>query len=326
MTMTFTKFSTIFGLAVGLAAAAVGPARAETQFITIGTGGVTGVYYPLGGAICRLVNKDRKTQGIRCSVESTGASVYNARAIRNGELDFGVVQSDVQVAAIEGVGRFAEDGPNPDLRAMFSIHPEPMQLMARLDSGIGDIKDLKGKRVNIANPGSGSRAMAGLIMDYAGVGKGDFALASELKSSEQASALCDGKIEAAFWVAGLPNGSTMEAASTCAIKLIPLSGGWVDKLLAGNKAYAHAIIPGGMYPGNESDVATFGPKATIVTSAKTSDKVAYAVTKAVFDNFEAFKKLHPAFSRLVASEMVVDGLSAPLHPGALKYYKERGWK
>ncbi len=298
---------------------------AEDRFITIGTGGVTGVYYPTGGSICRLVNKDRKNHNMRCSVESTGGSVYNTRTIRSGELDFGIVQSDVQAAAVVGKKQFADDGAFSKLRTLLSVHPEPMHVMARADSGINSVKDFKGKRVNIGNPGSGQRVLAEMIMSYAGIGKGDLALASELKSSEQAAALCDGKVDAAIWAAGLPNGSTMEATSTCDIKILPMTGGWVDKLLSENKAYARATIPGGLYSGNADDIKSYGPKATFVTSADTSDDVVYTVVKAIFDNFDTFKKLHPAFGRLVEAEMISDGLTAPLHPGAVKYYKERGW-
>ena len=315
-----------FAIAAALTLGMAGAANAQDQtFITIGTGGVTGVYYPTGGAICRLVNKDRKEHGIRCSVESTGGSVYNARTIRQGELDFGVIQSDVQVASINGTGAFADDGPYGDLRSLFSVHPEPMHVMARADAGISDIDGLKGKKVNIANPGSGTRVLAETLMAYNGIEVGDFALAAELKSSEQAAALCDGKIDATIWAAGLPNGSSQEATSTCDVKIVPLTGAGIDKLLSENTAYASATIPGGMYPGNPDDIPSWGPKATFVTSAQTSEDVVYAVVKGVFDNFDDFKKLHPAFSRLVESEMIKDGLTADLHPGAVKYYKERGW-
>ena len=206
----------LLGMAAG-ATLSIGSAAiaAEKQFITIGTGGVTGVYYPTGGAICRLVNKGRKTHGIRCSVESTGGSVYNTRTIREGELDFGVVQSDVQAAAIAGTGKFADDGAYADLRAVFSVHPEPLHVMVRADSGITSVADFADKRVNIANPGSGTRVLAETLMAAAGVSPADFALAAELKSSEQSAALCDGKIDATIWAAGLPNGSSMEATSTC---------------------------------------------------------------------------------------------------------------
>ena len=318
------KICSIF-LTLGAAVALSLPAQAQDRFITIGTGGVTGVYYPTGGAICRLVNKDRKEHGIRCSVESTGGSVYNTRTIRQGELDFGVVQSDVQAAALAGTGKFADDGAYKDLRALFSVHPEPMHLMARADSGISKVADMKGKKVNIANPGSGTRVLAETLMKYSDLEASDFALAAELKSSEQAAALCDGKLDASIWAAGLPNGSSQEATNTCDIRIIPLSGRNIDKLLADNPAYAAATIPGGMYPGNPNDIPSWGPKATFVTSADTPDDVVYAVVKGVFGNFADFKKLHPAFGRLVEKEMIKDGLSAPLHPGAAKYYKEQGW-
>lgn len=313
------------GAAVAATMGLAGAASAQQTFITIGTGGVTGVYYPTGGAICRLVNKGRKEHGVRCSVESTGGSVYNTRTIREGELDFGVVQSDVQSAAIEGVRAFDGDEPYGDLRAVFSVHPEPMHVMVRGDSGIDSVMAMKGKRVNIGNPGSGTRVLADVMMENAGVTPADFALAAELKSSEQAAALCDGKIDAAIWAAGLPNGSTMEATSTCDIKLLDLTTSGMDKVLASNKAYAAATIPGGLYPGNDSDVASWGPKATFVTDAKTSDEVVYVLVKSIFENFDDFKKLHPAFGRLTEKEMIKDGLSAPLHPGAAKYYAERGW-
>ena len=322
--MTFRK--TIAGAVAAAALAVSGIAFAQGQkFITIGTGGVTGVYYPTGGAICRLVNKGRKQHGLRCSVESTGGSVYNTRTIRQGELDFGVVQSDVQAAALSGTGAFKDDGAYPDLRAVFSVHPEPMQVMVRADSGIRSVADMKGKKVNIANPGSGTRVLAEILLKYHNVSPSDFALAAELKSSEQAAALCDGKLDATIWAAGLPNGSSQEATSSCDVRIIPLKGPAIDKLLSDNSAYAKATIPGGMYPGNPSDIPSWGPKATFVTSAGTPNDVVYALVSSVFENFGDFKKLHPAFGRLKESEMITDGLTAPLHPGAVRYYKERGW-
>lgn len=316
----------VLGLVAAATMGLAGAATAEQSFVTIGTGGVTGVYYPTGGAICRLVNKGRKEHNIRCSVESTGGSVYNTRTIRQGELDFGIVQSDVQAAAVSGTGKFSEDGAYPELRALFSVHPEPMHVMARADAGINSVADFKDKKVNIGNPGSGTRVLAENLMKYYGVAASDFALASELKSSEQAAALCDGKIDATIWAAGLPNGSSQEATSTCNVKILDLSGAGRDALLADNSAYAAALIPGGLYPNNDDDIQSWGPKATFVTSAGTPDEVVYAVVSAVFENFDAFKKLHPAFARLQESEMIVDGLTAEVHPGAMKYYKERGWK
>ena len=321
--MSFMK--PLFAAAMLVGASVAVPVASADEFVTIGTGGVTGVYYPTGGSICRLVNKDRKEHGIRCSVESTGGSVYNTRTIRAGELNFGVVQSDVQAAGLAGTGKFEDEGPFEGLRAIFSVHPEPVQVMVRADAGINSVADMAGKRVNIGNPGSGTRVLAEAQMAASGVSASDFALASELKSSEQAAALCDGKIDAAFWAAGLPNGSAMEATSTCDIKILDLASSGLDKVLASNSAYAPATIPGGLYPGNPDDIASWGPKATFVSSTDTSEEVVYVVVKAVFDNFEDFKKLHPAFARLKEEEMIKDGLTAELHAGAVKYYKERGW-
>jgi hypothetical protein len=305
-------------------AAALASAQ-EDQFITIGTGGVTGVYYPAGGAICRLVNADRQEHGIRCSVESTGGSVYNVNTMRQGELDFGIVQSDVQYNALKGLGaEFEGQGPFAGLRAVFALHPEPFTLLARADSAIATFDDLKGERVNVSNPGSGSRATFEVLMDAKGWNMDDFALASELKSAEQSSALADNNVDAIAFIVGHPNGSIQEATTTVDANLIPVSGPEVDALVDKNPYFSKAVIPGGMYPGNPDDVETFGVRATFVTRADVSDEAVYQVVKAVFENFEDFKKLHPAFALLDKEEIVTGGLSAPLHPGAERYFKEAG--
>ena len=299
-------------------------ANAADRFVTVGTGGVTGVYYPTGGAICRLVNKGRQSHGIRCSVESTGGSIYNLNSIRQGELDLGVAQSDWQYHAYNGTGKFEEAGENKDLRALFSLHPEPFNVLARKDANIVSIKDLKGKRVNIGNPGSGQRGTMEVVMKALGWSMDDFALASELNSREQAKALCDGKVDAIIFVVGHPNGSIKEATTTCDSVLVNVSGPEISKLVEEQSYYRSATIPGGMYSGNREDVATFGVAATFVTSAALPDDIAYEVVKAVFANFEQFQRLHPAFGHLKKEEMVSAGLSAPLHPGAVRYYKEAG--
>jgi TRAP transporter TAXI family solute receptor len=295
-----------------------------TQYVTIGTGGVTGVYYPTGGAICRLVNKSRKEHGIRCSVESTGGSVYNLNTIRAGELDMGVAQSDWQYHAYNGTSKFKDQGANKDLRAVFSVHPEPFTVVARKDSGVTDFMQLKGKRVNIGNPGSGQRGTMEVLMGALGWTNADFKLASELKSSEQSKALCDNKVDAMVFTVGHPSGSIKEASTSCDSVLVNVTGPAVDKLVADNDYYRTATVPGGMYRGSDADTQTFGVGATFVTSSKVSEEVIYQVVKAVFENFDDFKKLHPAFANLKREEMIKDGLSAPLHKGAAKYYKEAG--
>jgi len=304
---------------------AYSPAAFAEEFITIGTGGVTGVYYPTGGAICRLVNKSRKEHGVRCSVESTGGSVYNINTIREGELEFGVAQSDWQYHAYNGTSKFKDKGKFEDLRAVFSVHPEPFTVVARADSGIKNVQDLKGKRVNIGNPGSGQRGTMEVLMEALGWKTSDLAQATELKAAEQSAALCDNQIDAMVYTVGHPSGSIQEATTACDSVLVTVDGPAVEKLIADNSYYRSATIPGGMYRGNPDDTTTFGVGATFVSSAKVSEDTVYTLVKSVFENFDAFKKLHPAFANLKPEEMATAGLSAPLHAGAAKYYKEKGW-
>ena len=314
----------VFAVAAALAVAFMsGPAAAE-QFISIGTGGVTGVYYPTGGAICRLVNKMRKETGIRCSAESTGGSIYNINTLRAGELEFGVAQSDWQYHAYRGTSKFEESGAFEGLRAVFSVHPEPVTIIARDDSGISNITDLKGKRVNIGNVGSGTRGTWEVIEEAMGWERSDLKLASELKSAETGQAVCDNKIDAYFWLVGHPSALTQESLATCPTHLVHAVAPEIDKLVAERPYYRVASIPAGMY-NNQEDVKTFGVGATFVSSTDVPDEVVYTVVKAVFENFDQFKKLHPAFGNLKEAEMITDSLSAPLHPGAQKYYQERGW-
>lgn len=310
--------------AIGMTVAMSGVALAQQQFISIGTGGVTGVYYPTGGAICRLVNKNRKEHGIRCSAESTGGSIYNINTIRAGELEFGVAQSDWQYHAYNGTSKFADSGKFENLRAVFSVHPEPVTIIARDDSGISNITDLKGKRVNIGNPGSGTRGTWEVIEGAMGWERSDLKIASEMKSAETGQAVCDNKIDGYFWLVGHPSALTQESLASCATHLVNATGPEIEKLIADNSYYRAATIPAGMY-NNAEDITTFGVGATFVTSADVPDEVVYTVVKAVFENFDDFKGLHPAFGNLKAEEMISDSLSAPLHPGAAKYYKEKGW-
>ena len=300
------------------------PALAQQKFVTIGTGGVTGVYYAVGGAICRLMNKNRAQTGLRCSVESTGGSVFNVNAIKAGELDFGLAQSDVQFNAAKGEGQF-KGNADPDLRAIFSVHPEPFTVLARPDAGVKQFADFKGKRFNIGNPGSGTLLSMEELLKQLGWTKADFALAAELKADEQGTALCDNKIDGFFYGVGHPSAAIQDPTIACGAKLISLTGPAVDALVKGHPYYAKATIPGGMYANNPNTTETYGVLATVVTSAKVSDDTVYALVKAVFDNFDEFKKLHPAFAILDPKAMITNGLSAPLHPGAVKFYKEKGW-
>lgn len=316
----------MLGLLAGLAAATFAfGASAQQKFVTIGTGGVTGVYYAAGGAICRLVNKDRAKHGIRCSVESTGGSAFNINTIKQGELDFGVAQSDVHFNAFKGEGPFKDAGAYGDLRAVFSLHPEPLTLVAASASGVKSLEDLKGKRVNVSNPGSGTRSTVEQLLEAAGIKTADFSLASELKADEHGPALCDNKIDAFFYVVGHPSANIQDPTTTCAAQLVGVTGEAAKKLIDKYPYFAEATIPGNLYKNNPNDTKTYGVLATVVTSAKIPDETVYEITKAVFENFDEFKKLHPALANLTPENMIKDGLSAPLHPGAAKYYKEKGW-
>jgi hypothetical protein len=310
------------GAALAFTLTAPVPALAQQKFVTIGTGGVTGVYYAVGGAICRLVNKDRAKHGIRCSVESTGGSVYNVNTIKAGELDFGLTQSDVQYQAYKGEAAFKQ--PYGDLRAVFSVHPEPFTLVARADANIKSFADLKGKRVNVGNPGSGTRAAMDELLTAEKMKVGDFALASELKADEHGPALCDNKIDAFFYGVGHPSANIQDPTTACGAKLVSLTGPAIDSLVKAKPYYAYATIPGKLYANNPDPTKTYGVLATVVTSAKVPADVVYVITKAVFDNLDEFKKLHPAFANLDPKVMVKDGLSAPLHEGAARYFKEKG--
>ena len=315
----------LFSAAVACAAFTSTPAVAQQNFITIGTGGQTGVYYVVGQSLCRLVNRGTSDHNIRCNAPSSGGSVANVNAIRGGEMDMGVVQSDIQYKAYEGVENFADTGPFTDMRAMFALHGEPLTIVARADANIKHVKDLKGKRFNIGNPGSGQRDTMDVVMNALGWTIRDFALASQLSASEQAAALGDNNIDAMVFVAGHPNGSIQEATTTVDSVIVAVEGEEIDGIIEEYPYYAKATIPGGMYRGNDEPVNTFGVRATMVTSAKVPEETVYQTVKAVFDNFDRFKRLHPAFADLNEQEMISESLSIPLHDGAVRYYKERGW-
>jgi TRAP transporter TAXI family solute receptor len=300
------------------------PASATDKFITIGTGGVTGVYYPTGGAICRLVNRGRKEHGIRCSVESTGGSVYNLNALRDGGLDLAVAQSDWQYHAYNGTSIFADQGAFSTLRSVFSLHTEAFTVISRRNSGINTLEDLRGKRVNIGNPGSGNRATMEVVMRAMGWTKDDFKVTSELKGSEQPQALCDNKIDVMIYNAGHPNGAVQEVATSCDVQIVPVQGPAIDRLVDKSPYYAYTTIPGGMYAGNDNSVRTFGVKATFVSTSKVDGEVIYQLVKAVFDNFDNFKTLHPVFVSLDPKRLIKEGNTAVLHDGARRYFSERG--
>ena len=292
--------------------------------IAIGTGSTAGVYYQLGRAMCRLVNAASADYGLFCEPLASNGSIANLEALRSGDIAIGVVQSDWQYHAYQGSGRFEKAGPHTELRALFSAHGEPFTVVARQDSGINTFDDLQGKRVNIGNPGSGQRATMEIVMDAYGWTKESFALANELPASQQALALCHDRVQAMVYTVGHPNASVAQATSLCDAKIIDVSGPAIDQLVAENPYYAYTQIPGGFYPGNPDPVTTFGVKATVLSTSAVDADTIYAVVKTVFDNLDTLKTMHPAFTTLDPAAMVSDGLSAPLHDGAIRYFKEQG--
>jgi len=301
------------------------PAVADSRYITIGTGGQTGVYYVVGQSVCRMVNRGSDEHNIRCNAPTTGGSVANVNGMKSGDLDMGVVQSDVQYRSYHGEDNFESDGPWEEMRAVFTMHGEPLTVVARADSGIEHFSDFPGKRVNIGNPGSGQRNTMNVVMNAMGWDTDTFSLASQLDAAEQAAALSDNNIDAMVYVVGHPNGSIQEATTTIDARLIPVTGPEIDEIIEANPFYTRSVIPGGLYRGNDEDVETFGVAATFVSSTAVDEDVIYETVKAVFENFDRFTRLHPAFANLNEEDMISDGLTAPLHDGAARYYRERGW-
>ncbi len=299
--------------------------KSGPTYVTIGTGGVTGVYYPTGGAISRIINKKHKHYGIKATVESTGGSVYNINAILSGDLQFGVAQSDRQYQAFHGEKEWSKKGAQKDLRSVFSIHPESITLIASVSSNIFKMKDLTGKRVNLGNPGSGQLGNSKDAISAFGLGEKD--LKTEyVKAVEAPGLIQDERLDAFFYTVGHPNGNIKEATSgRIKVRIVPIKGPEIEELIKKYPYYAKSVIPQKLYPTaiNDSDISSFGVKATFVTSVNVDEKIVYAITKEIFDNFHEFKKLHPAY-QVLTKESMLQGLSAPLHKGAIKYYKEAG--
>lgn len=317
-------------LACAISAALFGTLSAPTvqaadRFVTIGTGGQTGVYYVAGQSICRFLNQGAAQHAIKCNAPACGGGVANVNGIRSGEFNFGIMQSDHQYKAMKGLEPFKVQGPMNDMRAVFSLQSEIFTILARKDAAIDSFDALKSKRVNIGNPGSGQRDTFEEIMAVKGWDKSAFRLVSELKPAEQASALGDNNIDAMSYFVGHPNGAIQEASTTTDAVLVPVTGPEIDKLLAEKSYFTKAEIPGGLYKGNPQPTPSIGGKAVLSVSANTDPEVVYQLTKSVFDNLDRFKRLHPAFAELQEADMISVGLSAPLHEGAERYYKERGW-
>ncbi len=297
---------------------------AATTFVTIGTGGLTGVYYPTGGAIAKIVNKNRKQHGVRCTVESTDGSVFNVDAVMDGQFEFGIVQSDRQYQAVHGIGDWKNKGPQKELRAVFSIYAESCSLLVAVDANINSLIDLKGKRVNLGNQGSGHLGNSLDVLKTIGLDPRNEIESYYINPVEAPRLLQDGKLDAFFYTVGHPSVALKEAISgSRKVRFLPIQNGGIDALVASLPYYSKMEIPVKYYSGvqNERNVASFGVCATLVTSTRVSDKVVYGVVRSIFENLGSFKALHPAYSMTTRKSML-KCLSAPIHPGAMKYFKE----
>ncbi|MAM85940.1 MAG: C4-dicarboxylate ABC transporter substrate-binding protein [unclassified Hahellaceae] len=307
--------------------ASYGVAQAETPkpvaapTITIATGNETGVYFPAGGAICRLVNQVYSNKGTRCFIESTDGSIANLEALARKDVSFAIVQTDWQYNAYHGS---ETRSAQKSLRSVFSLHPEAFTAVVRADSSVHDLDDMKGKRVNVGSRGSGQRATIEILLSHLGWSFSEFSEITELPAVDQPDALCRSKIDVMLYVVGHPNGAVKEVTTLCESRLIPLSAEMIKSLKTAFPYYRDATIPAGMYRNNEGATATFGVGAVLVTDAATDDETVYRLVKAVFDNFEAFRQRHPALANLRVQAMANERLAAPIHPGAARYFREAG--
>ena len=313
------------GLAVLIAGAACAPIVARPD-VVIGTASATGIYYPLGGAICRLLNLETSRHGLRCSEQSSSGSVASLESLRRGRLDLGVVPSDVLADAVAGHGAFRSRGPATDLRVLFAGPDEMLTVVARQELGIRTLAQIRGTRINVGDPGSRQRANLDRVLGALGLGRGDFTDVRELPAVEQYRAFCDKELDVIVYSVGRPSGLIHEVTRACQGVLVDVSGPAIDRMLAGYQEYERVVIPGGTYSANQADVPTFGVRAVVVTSPRVSDTIAYEVTRTVFDNVDAFRRLHPAFETLSVAEMVQASGRAHVHAGAARYYRERGWR
>lgn len=304
---------------------AVGITQNDTsRVITIGTGSTRGVYHPVGTAVCNLINRDYSQHGIRCLVDETSGSVANLDGLRSGELDIGLSQSDQEHNAYRGIGPFAGKGPDKDLRNLFSTHSESFTVLARADSGIENFDDLKGKRVNVGNPGSGQRATMEALMEAKDWTFDVFSEVSELEPDQQSQALCNNQVDATIYTVGHPNRSILEATIVCDSRIVQVADPIVDKLVQDNAYYTHEIIPGGIYRGNYEDIKTFAVRAMVVSSTNTPVETIYQVVKSVFENLDEFKRAHHVLGNQTRESMIIESSHVPLHEGAHDYFKEVG--
>jgi TRAP transporter TAXI family solute receptor len=303
------------------------PARAaadspEEPPMVLTTGTIRGVYHPVGSALCTLFNIEQST-GWRCVSLRSRGSVANIARLKDNKAQIALVQSDTQTAAYEGTGEFGSTGAYPQLRSLFALYSEYMAVLVRADAGILQIDDLRGKRINIGRRESGQHAVVEQVLAAAGLSPEDFTVYRE-KGPGQADRLCTGELDAAVFIGGSPNGLVTEVTLACDIRLLPITGPKIERLIETHPQLSRGLIPGGRYRGNPEDVPTVSVTATVVTNASQPEDRIYDFVRTIFDNFEILAQMHPVLNEIEPREMARSHGTAPLHPGAERFFRERG--
>ena len=307
-----------------LLALVAGAALAPTQ-LSIATGGTGGVYYPTGGAYAELIN--RYLDGYSAVAEVTGASVENVGLIARGDSDIALALADTVYQAYTGTENFGGEGQPPqlpNLRALGSAYPNAIQLVVMADSGIESLADLRGKRVSVGAPGSGTEVSAQAILAANDITYDDIE-EQRLNFNETAAALRDGQIDAGFWSVGPPTSSILDLATTRDIELVSLEGEELENALGASDVFARYTLPGGTYPGVEEDTQTIGTPNVITVSAEMDEQLAYDFTRILYENIEEVIAVHPSAND-TTPEFALEATPIPLHPGAVRYYQEQGYE
>jgi TRAP transporter TAXI family solute receptor len=312
------------GYAIFVVTEEAAPRPVNDRFVVIGTAGETGVYYPVGQAICGLLNSGRAEHGMRCSARATAGSFYNIEALRRGEVEYAIVQSDWQHYAVRGAGAPQPMLVFPALRAMLSLHGEVLSIVVRRDARIVLLEDLQGKRVNLGLPGSGQRESIRLLFEAMGQEIERLVIATQFSPEEQARALCEGSVDALVYLAGHPNTAIGAALEACDTTILPIDGTLVERFVRQNPYYAAATVPANTYPNQRRPIRSVGLLATLVTTTRESEENVYQMARAIYEGFDKLKTVHPALTELDKVETTKAGLTAPLHRGAERYLRAAG--
>ena len=297
-------------------------AHAQKKYVSIASGWVVGVYFPLAGAISRIAHE--KLPDIKITVESSGASVANAKLIASGDADMAILQNDIALYALQGIKPMF-DKPVPNIRGMTALYPEHCQIHARKDAKIASVRDLKGKRVAVGPLGSGTEQNTIQILEAYGLKFEDLAKVERLTAAESGDYLKDGRIDAAFYTTGVGASAIVDPAITVDSMIVPVDGAQADALVKKYPFYSKDKVPAGIYKGVDKDVPTVAVLAILVVKAELDADMVYRITKAIFENIKTIEGAH-AKGKEVKLEKALIGMPIPLHPGAEKFFKEKGIK